>query len=460
MFSFFRPSSESSHHKNDGPSARGGSAFGGLPPQGLLNKVIETNSRHPREGGDPSFSVSLSETFLNISSSDRARDSLPKQHRAHFDELRSDILAFCHEFEIPVETLRSKEDFGKQLASKRIPPERMAQAVSLFERLDYLVTHKKLFREKLPEYLQETERRYNLTEQYDTQVSLLERIGVLKDGAIIGIDGKEYPIPTLEQITSRLLEREGELRFKRDQGFTKLLLVPFGMSLDDLCKILKQFLLSRKKFESPDINEDYEGADMGNPPKIVYNPKPFGSHYEGQTKLQILEAQADSLDPFSFPGWRIHLFQPSNPEDLHSSGFASIPRQGQGRLYGKETPRPDIEAGKTHDQYLSALERAQKNSSVMHYYHGESGLTPEDWILAFMTHFEETHTYLDDTLNPKNSESSCFLTGALFFPSIFEASLYAFWYRVDPRVVLTWSTPSSMEGQVGEHTGMRSSVVI
>jgi len=417
-----------------------------------------SESFHPSE-----IKESFSEAFLDTSS---VRDTLPEQHRTHFDELRKSILAFCHEFKIPVETLRSKEAFGAELNSKKIPQERMQEAVSLFARLEHLVTHKELLKETLPEHLREIERLYHLTEQYHSQVSLLEQVGILKEGAITGIDGNKYAIPTLEQIASCLLERESELYTKRDQGFTKLLLVPFGMSLDALCKILKQFLLSYKQSHPTfdlDINdplytwkEGYEGADIGDPPKIVYNPKSFDpKNHQGQTKRQILEEQVDNQDLSSFPGWRIHLLQPSNLQDNNSTlpkGFALIPRQGQGQDHGKETPRHDLEANKTPIQYLSTLQKAQDDPTSP--YFQESGLTPEDWIIAFMTHLQETGQTLDNHVTGK--ESIIYLIGS-FFPAINSFALvpFACWSRGNRPGLDRCDSGSQIE-----NIGVRSSVIV
>jgi len=405
----------------------------------------------------------LSEAVFDSSS---ARDALPERHRIHFDELRSGIFAFCKQFHIPIETLKSKEAFGVELTSKRIPPERMAHAVSLFARLEHLVTHKELLKETLSEHLREIEQLYHLTEQYNTQVELLEQVGILKDGAITGIDGKNYPIPTLEQIASHLFEREKELSTKRDQGFTKLLLVPFGMSLDALREIFKQFLLDYKKDHSDfdlytndpfHIWKGYKGADTGDPPKIVYNPKSFDSNHQGQTKADILKAQADNPED-SFPGWKVHLLQPSNLQDLEdnftlSKGFALIPRQSRGTTNGEKTSRPSLEEGKSPNEYLSTLQEAQEDLDSP--YHSESGLTPEDWILAFMTHLTETGQPLDNYAN--GIESIACLTGA-FFLSI-DGSTHvpcAFWNREDYRTVLASGGLNSR----GSYIGVRSSVVI
>jgi len=410
-----------------------------------------SESSHPSETGR-----SLSEAFLNTSS---VRDTLPEQYRTHFDELRSGILTFCHEFKIPVETLRSKEAFGLELTSKRIPTERMREVVSLFARLEYLVTNREPFKEIPSEYLEEAERLYHLREQYTSQVTLLEQAGILKDGAIIGIDGNKYPIPTLEQIATRLFERESELSTKRDQGFTKLLLVPFGMSLDVLREVLRQFLLSYK-IDHPDFDLDtddplwawkgYEEADIGNPLRIMYHPKSFDGNHRGQTKRQILETQAEHPED-SFPGWRIHLFQALQDNTL---GFCGIPRQGQGKTQGKEIPRPDLETNKTLIQYLFTLQKAQEDPNSP--YHNESGLTPEDWILAFMTHLTEIGQPLDDYGNSK--ESITYLTGVCFSSFSSDRLPCAYWDYNGRRAALGRIDPDSLDDH--DFIGIRSSVIV
>jgi len=409
-----------------------------------------SESHHSHTEGE-----SFSEAFLHASS---VRDSLPEQYRTHFDELKNGILAFCHEFEIPVETLKSKEDFGKHLTSKRIPQERMQEAVSLFERLEYLVTNREPLKEKLPEYLEEEERLYNLTEQYNAQVALLEQAGILNErNAIVGIDGKEYPVPTLEQIVERLYERREELSVKRDQGFTKLLLVPFGMSLDALCKIFERFLLTYKrnhadfdlKMHKPlDVWDQYRAADRNKPPRIIYCPKFFNSDHQGQTKAQILEGHMTEAD--FFPGWTIHLFQPSDPMDLHSSGFIPLSRRKQGTVQGDKILRPDFVANQSSEEYLFTLQQAQEDKNSP--YHHESGLTPEDWMMAFMTHLQETGQPLDDFKDGKSC--AAILVGSYFLSGFFVPC--AAWDLTRDQARLSWIDP---EKHLEDHN-VRSSVIV
>jgi len=205
--------------------------------------------RHPRGGGDPASSAILHEAILASSSS--VRDSLPEQHRAHFETLRQEIIDFAQAHGIPRDTL-AKPDALVEAAKKLSTPD-LEHLADLLERFQYLLVNREPLKNK--EALEYAEEMYHLREQYTSQVSLLKEVGILKEGAIIGIDGNKYPIPTLEQIAVRLFERRETLETKHDQGFTKFLLVPFGMSLDALQETLKQFLLSYKQ-KNPSFDLD------------------------------------------------------------------------------------------------------------------------------------------------------------------------------------------------------------
>ena len=431
MSDFSRPSLESARSENDRP----------LPPQGLRDNT----ARHPRGGGpacggitrdrseDPaSFenapsatptevgvqrtSEILGEAIMDSVSS--VRDSLPEQHREHFKTLRQEIIDFAQAHGIPRESL-NKPDALREAASKLSTPD-LQRLATLLERFEYLLVHHELMKEEIDpaKALEYAEEHYHLKEQYDFQVNLLGEVGILKEGAILGIDGNKYPIPTLEQIAIRLFERREDLKTKHDQGFTKLLLVPFGMSLYSLREILKQFLLGHKSTHKrcrPNENEplwaarEYQGADTGDSPRLVYHPKFFDKDaHQGETKAQILAKHADDQDPFA--GWTVHLFQPSNPKDQDSLGFAHIPGNRQGAEYGNEIPRKDIETSKVSEKYLSALQEAQSDPSSP--YHLESGMTPEDWIMAFIIHLTETGRPLDDW--QADTENASSLIGAFF----------------------------------------------
>ena len=420
----------------------------------------------PRLSSESALSVIPTKAAFHeavLASSSSVRDSLPEQHREHFETLRQEIIDFAKAHDIPRESL-AKPVALREAASKLSTPD-LQRLATLLERFEYLLVHHELMKEKLSEAREYAEELYHLEKQYTSQVELLEQVGILKDNAITGIDGNKHPIPTLEQIAIRLFERREELSTKHDQGFTKLLLVPFGMSLDTLRDTLKQFLLSYNQshptFELNTNNplwtwDEYQGADIGDSPNLVYYPQFFTEDgHGGKTKMQILEGQGDPAPTYGrgslahpFPGWTIHLLQPSNPDKQDTEtpqGFAPIPRKGQGTYQEDENPRPPLEAGQSPIEYLSILQKAKGDEDSP--YHHESGLTPEDWIIAFMIHLTETGKFLDNWQN--NTESISYLTGAFFSSSTNVP--YAYWRRDSRQVGLRGGDPRVRAGGIGAH---------
>src|SRR3989339_1323250 len=167
----------------------------------------------------------LGEAIMDSVSS--VRDSLPKEHRAHFETLRQEIITFTEVHGIPRESL-GKPDLLREATGKLSIPD-LERLALLLERFEYLLKNGEPKKEEIDpaKAIEYGEKFYHLRKQYDSQVELLEEAGILKEGAILGIDGHEYPVPTLEQIASRLFERRETLKTKHDQGFTKLLLVHF-----------------------------------------------------------------------------------------------------------------------------------------------------------------------------------------------------------------------------------------
>ena len=427
-------------------------------------------SATPAEVGGQRTSEILGEAIMDSVSS--ARDSLPEQHRAHFETLRQEIIDFTKAHGISKESL-TKPDLLREATCKLSTPD-LERLALLLERFEHLIVKKEPW--KNTEAIEHGEKFYHIKEQYDSQVSLLEQVGILKEGAITGIDGKIYPIPTLEQIAMRLFERRETLRTKHDQGFTKLLLVPFGMSLDTLRETFKQFLLKYKK-DNPTFNldtheplwawSDYQGADIEDSPNLVYYSQSFMEDgHGGKTKTQILKEQAKGQWTPAFagvvgekglgtPGWTVHLLQPSNPDSQDTEapmGFASIPRKGQGTPQGDFIPRLPLEAGISPIEYFSILQNAQEDEDSP--YHGETGMTPEDWITAFMIHLTETGKPLDDVWNPTNKECISYLTGAFFRFSIIVPCVS--WLRDDRRASISGLDPHAQAGDIG----LRSSVMI
>jgi hypothetical protein len=99
--------------------------------------------------------------------------------------------------------------------------------------------------------------RLNLKEQYRAQVKVLSQSGLLEmyfeDSepklGIVGIDGQKYALPSYQDLLKRLEDPEKRklLEIKAEQGFTKLLLVPFAMPLSVLINRFKDILLKTHK---------------------------------------------------------------------------------------------------------------------------------------------------------------------------------------------------------------------
>ncbi len=246
--------------------------------------------------------------------------------------------------------------------------------------------------------------------QYENQVKILEETGVLHrlesgELGIVGIDGKEHSMPDIETVLAQVRERSETLGPKMEQGFRKLLIVPFGMKLEELASIYgkalvshyreKRLLVTKEDSTDPNINISlntlypislssiYEGADTSG--RLVYYPREPSDWFSGQTKNDIL-ASGES-------GWKILLV-----EDL-----PNLPANGFGEIVGG---RPQLEAGESPGHYLRVLKTNPK-------YVGETGMTPEDWLIYALTYLEETNQVIDNWIN---NGKEAFLLGAFFEP--------------------------------------------
>jgi hypothetical protein len=259
-----------------------------------------------------------------------------------------------------------------------------------------------------------------LVEQYDRQVKMLERVGILEKGkrAITGIDGVEYPLP--ESIKPVLMAEKEKILKKKEQGFGRLLLVPFGMPLETLVEIYKKVILEHAKAGTIDAEVDVtdcleisdewldkkqpkgkRGADVAG--KCVYHAKKLvkGDRGGGLTKQEILEKQ--KREKSATAGWRILMVETEK----------DIPREGKGKIVGK---RKQIEAGKSATEYLKMLMKPE--------YAFEQGMSLEDWLMLAILFLEEKQQVID---NWQAGGSFCRLPGTFNFSSGWLAS--ATWRR-------------------------------
>lgn len=329
----------------------------------------------------------------------------------------------------------------------------------------------------MKETLNPLEREFQLKDQYEKQVQVLRTAGLLeqlkngKEGIrTIEVDGQvlEHPIPTLAEVTQRLKSLESEygkgfLEKKREQGFGRVLLVPFGMSLDRLMEAYKKVLLDHhtrgqlfytKKDESEpnqpvdlDTNqpvwiwkEGYENGDKAG--KIVYEVQQFDTNnHGGKTKAQILKErqQQASEGKTGKNGWDVLLLEKE----------INIPKAGQGKEFGGVgEKRKQLEAGKNSIEYLELLLKNKKDTNSA--YQGEQGLRPEEWLMLAITYLEQENQIIDDW---QGNGSASFNVGAYFPASSYVP--YTFFSRGSRQASLYRNLPVFRYGHLGVRSGVR-----
>lgn len=290
----------------------------------------------------------------------------------------------------------------------------------------------------------EVEHLFDLRKQYDLQKNLLRKANFLESKTIRseiggehivdfikGDDMNEYPLPSYRDIVMGMMEKKELLRMKADQGFVKFLLVPFALSVGILADGLKTYLKAYKREEGEEfvLNADVPVINSVNQTgvysRMLYD---FGmmknGRRGGRTKRQILDEASDQGDWRC--GWECALLQ---KEDTTNT-IRKIPRKGRGGKMGVINARADIEAGKSSDEYIqdSVIGNANSNSPFF----GESGMTLEDWMVAFMTQLETSGMILDNWSN--DSDSVARLTGAHLSDDFTFCS--AFWDGPSKRVAI------------------------
>lgn len=302
------------------------------------------------------------------------------------------------------------------------------------------------------------ERKLDLKRQYKSQRNILEGADILErlysgELGITGIDGKPYPMPSYQEIQRIVREKKDVLEKKTDQGFTKMLIVPFGMKLDDFVEKYKSLLLKHKtenklfatkeKDTDPDealdldisrpvwVWDGYQDADVNG--ELVYDPKEFGQNHGGKTKTHILGDPAAAQGKLS-PAWRVLMIE-ADP---------NIPRAGRGNLVGG---RPRIETDKTPNEYLEAIGRGE--------YQNESGTTPEEWLMQAITVLGERNQVIDDW---RGNGGVAYNTGGYFPTKTVGASgdvPNACWDRDDLGAYLSRFAPAVRSGSVGARSVVR-----
>ena len=153
----------------------------------------------------------------------------------------------CEEIKQEYENLKTlRKEFGLEY-QKAMETGNLEKAKELKARLEQ---KRNALSEKI--WLFESLPQKELKKQYESQKEMMEKAGILEklssgEMGIRGIDNKEYAFPTYREVIKRMRKNKEMLKIKVEQGFNQLLIVPFGMKLDDLIIKYKDLLWKHYK---------------------------------------------------------------------------------------------------------------------------------------------------------------------------------------------------------------------
>ncbi len=296
--------------------------------------------------------------------------------------------------------------------------------------------------------LEQLDELIGIKKQYESQLEVLRNAGLLSqlsDGSdgIIGVDATEYPIPSLLSIVQRFCEDGNKyelLRRKVEQGFTKMIMVPFASQLHLLLFAYAERLRAHKAADqlfgvsdSPaanpltgvqelqlDMNVPTFTRSAYNTQKPVYFPTSFDPENHGGLTRQEAISQKGA--------WQVYLIEET-----------PIPKKDQG---ANKNGRRQLEAGLKFTQYLEMLQADPQ-------YEGEIGLTPESWLMRAMTRLKERGEVIDDYLGKGAGN----MILGMYFPA-FSQVAEAYWSDIGHRVCLDISGSINSDPRYGASTAV------
>lgn len=248
-----------------------------------------------------------------------------------------------------------------------------------------------------------TEQSFPVEKEYIRCVTGLSRTGVLtslsKSGSpgVIGIDGKDYPVPTREQVEELFARNHRLVSRKVSQGFNCLQLTPMAVPLPFLIDLMEKAILQHANEEqifqtgrSPSgllvpvrVNKVkivwiWETLRQAlDTDALVYFPQEYSSHHRGQTKVEAIKNKRIC----AVPGWSVGMVE-NQP---------IMPSQGEAKTLGG---RRQLEIGLSPREYLQTLQTQA--------YQGETGKTLEDFNVKFLTRLDAINEVSHD-VNDNNA---------------------------------------------------------
>jgi hypothetical protein len=239
---------------------------------------------------------------------------------------------------------------------------------------------------------------FPLEKEYARAITALNRTGILtllprsENSGVIGTDGKEYPVPTQEQLQEVFTRNKELVDMKMRQGFTQLQLTPIAMPTSQLIDRVRTAVLKHaaagkiiQTKQNPTDADVPVRVNTGEPiwiwdrvrqavdtPALVYFPQAYTDRdHQGSTKEEVMQ----KTRLCAVPGWSVGLIEP----------IPLMPQQGQGRVIGG---KKQLEGYSTPRDYLRTLGTPP--------YQGETGWTPEDFLTHFTTQLETTNQVSHD----------------------------------------------------------------
>jgi len=242
-----------------------------------------------------------------------------------------------------------------------------------------------------------SEELFHVEREYKRCIAALKDAGILsllpisKKLGVIGVDGKEYPVPTKEQLLNLLEINSKLIHSKILQGFMHLLLTPMSISIPILIDRLKETIikqtLGNKIYQTRRCNSDPLIPARVNAEKpvliwetlrkaieaneLVYFPQEYSSNPGGQNKFEII----NNGSICAVPGWSVGLVE----------SLPFIPEEGKANTLGG---RKQLTIGFSPREYLRILHTEP--------YQGETGKTIEDFITEFLIRLTVTNEVSND----------------------------------------------------------------
>jgi hypothetical protein len=243
----------------------------------------------------------------------------------------------------------------------------------------------------------QSEQSFPVEGEYTRCVTALNRTDVLRllpksdRIGVIGIDGKEFPIPTQEKVAELFAHNRELVGRKVPQGFDRLELTPMAIPMPLLIDRMKAAILKHAA-EGNIYQTRHSPSDPSIPVRVntekhvwiwetlrqaldtdelVYFPQEYSGNHQGQTKLEAV----DNARICAVPGWSVGLVE----------SLRVMPRQGRGKTLAG---RRQLEIGSSPREYLRTLQTQD--------YQGETGKTLEDFITNFLAHLETTNEVSND----------------------------------------------------------------